>query len=646
MSLKRLALRNIRGNWHQYVAYFLSSVFAVTIFFIYASFIFHPDVMNGQIPGGRAVRQGIIAAEYVIVIFAFFFVLYSNSAFIKSRKREFGLYSLFGMNKYQMRWLVYLENTVISLLAIGTGIGLGILFSKLFFMGIGQLMGTGALIPFMIVGKAIIVTALGFFLLFQVNTIVALLRMGKLEIVELLKASKQPKPFPVHSRWLAATAFITLAAGYALASMMNLMTVIITMFPVLFLVVIGTYFLFTQGSVAILRRLQMRKGFYYQGTNLLTISNLVFRIKDNARMLFMVAILSAVVISASGYIFIMYTNMQDQVMDLYPQTIGYLQEGDEESSFDPAKVEAILQEDGIELEYAVHANALVFDGTVYNANQNIWKEKFLVLSTTQYNQIAEAKDLKTLEVAEGDTYLIYPSKSMEIQHIKKGDHVEGNVGPTSGSLTFQGQINNGVIPRPTGHILVLVVNDAQYEAWFKGVMPSEMVQIHGYEWKDWRHGQATVERIQATLAPEDQYRFEERITTYMEMQKTGNLIIFIGLFISILFFIATGSLIYFKLFTELGENQQQYRALYRMGVSKREMHKILKRQVGAIFFIPAFVGILHGAFAYKALNGVTGFSVWYGGLIVVGLFLLAQFIYYLLTMRTYSNAVMKAGDVR
>ena len=103
MNLRHLAKRNIQGNTQRYLAYFFSIVFSVSIFFIYASFIFHPDVVNANISGGQIVRVALIAAEIVIIVFSVFFIAYSNAAFIQPRKKEFGLLTLFGMSKSQLK---------------------------------------------------------------------------------------------------------------------------------------------------------------------------------------------------------------------------------------------------------------------------------------------------------------------------------------------------------------------------------------------------------------------------------------------------------------------------------------------------------------------------------------------------------------
>lgn len=162
MTFRSLALSNIRGNWRSYSAFFLSSVFSVMIFYIYAAFLYHPEVTSGHIMAASKIRTGMVFCEYIIVIFSFLFVLYSNSAFLKTRQQEFGLFSLFGMTKVQLRKLVIYENAAIAALAIAVGIGLGMLFSKLFFMALTVLLNLQEAISFAAPIKAIGLTAGGF----------------------------------------------------------------------------------------------------------------------------------------------------------------------------------------------------------------------------------------------------------------------------------------------------------------------------------------------------------------------------------------------------------------------------------------------------------------------------------------------------
>ncbi|WP_054709631.1 ABC transporter permease [Bacillus sp. JCM 19041] len=249
MNLRILARKNVTGNAQRYAAYFLSCVFTVMICFIYAQFIFHPEVRDGELH--NAIRNGMVAAQFIIVLFAIFFISYSNSVFLQARSKEFGLLTLFGMNKRQIRSLVYYEQTIISLIAIICGLLLGTLFSKLFLMFMSSLLTVDTAIEFQIVPVAYLVTGGGFLLLFQLLSLVSFWKLRKQKVIDLLKEANKPKEMPKTSIWLTLLAVICLGAGYIIAVMTNMMLVALTMLPVTGLVVLGTYFFFTQGTVAL-----------------------------------------------------------------------------------------------------------------------------------------------------------------------------------------------------------------------------------------------------------------------------------------------------------------------------------------------------------------------------------------------------------
>lgn len=445
MTFRSLAFSNIRGKWRSYSAFFLSSVFSVMIFYIYAAFLAHPDVVNGNIIAADKVRLGMIFCEYVIFIFSFLFVLYSNSAFLKTRKQEFGLFSLFGMTRMQLRRLVIYENLTIAVLAISVGIGLGILFSKMFFIVLSMLLNMSDTITFFVPLQAVGLTMGSFLVLFTLISFWSVLGIGRTEIIELLKASKKTKGELFYSPWLVVLAIVSLLVGYTIALMLNggnfglldMQEFSMLAIGIMVAVVIGTYLLYSQFSILLLRFIQKRYNVYYNRTNMMVIAQLGYKMKDNARMLFIVSILSAVIVTASG--------------------------------------------------------------------------AFSILAAS-----AQQEELK------------------------------------------------------------------------------EMI----------------------------------------------SLTMFIGLFISLLFFIAAGSMIYFKLFTELKEDQAQIKALIRIGITDGEIRKIVFTQVGIIFFLPCVVGIIHALVAMKALDNILMSSSWFYSFIVIGIYLVMQTIYFLIACRSYMGSML------
>lgn len=640
MTFSALALKTICGNWHRYTAYYLSSAFTVMIFFIYAAFIYHPDVVNGETL--ESVRKALIMCEYVIVIFSFFFTLYSNAAFLRARQQEFGLLSLFGMTRPQLNRLIVYETTLISLLAIGTGIGAGLAVTKLFFVSMAALLGLAEPMPYVIAPKALWVTGAGFFLLFEMLVVLSLLKTGRSQIVHLLKAAKKPKAFPVYSKWLVALAVLSLTAGYGLAWLSGMM-ISLTMLPILLLVVLGTYFLFTQGSVALLRTLKKKRRLYYRDTHLLTLSQLVFKLKDNARVLFIVAVLSAVVLTASGAFYTFYEGMLSSIVKGTPHAISFSEQGaDAHDVITPEAVQTILQKEGAEIADEVRVRGLPAHVKTEKPDSVLNDSVPIILSHEMYNYLAErVKGAKPLEVSDGQTVIVNPYVAQLDRTFKAGEMLEVAVGGTVLDLEAHQIISQEVMNRDARIPYVLVVNDDQYRRLASGTPDAQTIVYYGYELVDWKETQPAVTALKQRIPGDQHPYFASRVEPYLQAKHVFSLTLFIGMFVSVLFFIASGSLLYFKLFTELPEERAQLRALHRIGFTWQEMKKVLTTHIALLFFLPFFVGVIHAGFAMKILYDLMLGPVWQYGLIVVGVFFIFQCVYFLFSRAVYLRQVTK-----
>jgi len=640
MTFRQLALRNIQGNWHRYIAFFLSSTFSVMIFYIYASFILHPDVMNGRIPGADMVKQGMIACEFLIGVFSFFFVLYASFAFLKTRKKEIGLLTLFGMTRSQINKLVFYENAAISVLSIVVGCGLGTLFSKLFFMALSELLQVESPIRFLIVPEALLLTAGGFILLFLVITVITLIGMGRNQVIELLKASKKPKTMPVASGWLVALAVLCLGGGYYLAFTSTLKTIMFVMLPVIFIVVLGTYFLFTQASVAILKRLQKMPHLYYKSTHVVTISQLVFKIKDNARILFVVSVLSAVILSASGTVYMFYQGSIQRLADNYPQSFGYTAQGSAIPAFmQQDHVKNVLAQHGLQVKDYIETVGVQAAFELGKTNREI---EGLILPVSIYNQTLKNKagDAK-LQIAPDHTVFVSPYKEYSITFVEKGDALPVKTAGSALTLEADGQLDGKLLNLYYDMDRVILVNDEQFKSLLAATPDDGKAAYAGYEISSWEQAAGAMAQLKSGMDEKQQKRFLDRTTSYQDIKQFSSLTLFIGIFISFLFFMASGSMLYFKLFTELQDDQAQYKSLTRIGVSMQEIRRITSTQIGIIFFVPVVVGSVHAGFAYKALANLMNYDVWkYGGLIIL-IYAVMQLFYFLLTRHAYMKQLKK-----
>ncbi|MEC1438071.1 ABC transporter permease [Bacillus sonorensis] len=643
MNMRVIARKNIQGNIQRYLAYFLSCVFTVSVFFIFSSFIYHPDVTEDNIYGGETVKACLYAAEVIIIVFAIFFIIYSNSAFLQARKKEFGLLSLFGTSKHQLRKMIYYEQTIISFVSIAMGIGVGLLFSKLFFMAMTALMDVKAPISFAIVPKALIITAVGFTVLFQALTILSLARIRKLQIIDLLKAKQQPKGMPVYSKWLTILSLLCLAGCYTIAATAGMIDIVFRVFPILILVLVGTYFFFTQSSVAIFRGLYKHKTSFYNGTNIITRSNIMFRLKDYARMLFLTSIITAVILTATGVIYMFYADLKSQGETGIPQAVSWAeQDATGYHVIKPDEVEAALQDAGASIQYRIEVTGIPVSLKTDNMRWKQLNNQALMISENDFNKAAEKKHLPPAQLKKGEAFInlsysynnepfFHPGESAEVK-TSTGKHLTLKMGKErdKGVLFSMGRISK-----------LVVVDQDTYEKTAEAVPLNKQTKVIGYEFADWENQVAVAEKLEQMVPKEQKDFFQVRAPGYQVMKQATALTLFIGLFISIVFFVVQGSMMYLRLFTEIEDTRIQVFALRRIGVTKKEIRAILGKQMGFLFFIPFVVGSIHAAFAYKALSNMLKSNLFFSAAIVIGIYFIFQAVYYLVTRKVYERAVLK-----
>jgi len=641
MKFRHLATSNVRGNWRQYAAFFFSSAFSVMIFFLYAQFVLHPDVEGGTLYGANYVKNGMIACQYIIVVFSFFFVLYSLSSFLKSRSKEFGLLSLFGMTGRQIGRMVLTETVLIALVAITAGIALGTLFSKLFLLAVSELMQLDSPIRFMIVWKAVGITYAVFIVLFTALSAFTIVRFSAKTVVEQLREGRKPKTPPPFSSWLSVLAAVTIGSGYFLAYMTKTPgMLLVVFFPVIGLVVFGTYFLFTQASVAAVRWLQ-RSAAYFRGTNMLVLSQMAYKLKDNARMLFTVTTLSAVVLTASSTLYVFLKDMQVKTVDAFPQTLTWSVEGEGDEAL-LQKVHGYLRERGVTVENEVLIRGL--SAFMDRGGDGQTDVETTIVSESQYNALKESAK-ERLDVENGQAVLLYPTAmemywGKDVTGLKKvGFELRGPANAMEWSvIQAKGEILHATyMPNHAW----LVIDDADYEQKLKQFGAERQRTVYGLELSHWKELRGLESELREKLFDPVQVTLLSRIEPYHEMVQVLSLTLFVGIFICVLFFVAAGSVIYFKMFTELQGEQAMYRSLLRIGLSEREMRSVVGRQLMLIFFIPFFVGSVHTAFAMKALGNVLMSNIWGYALTVLAIYFLMQTVYYMLAKRMYFREIVK-----
>ncbi|PFX63543.1 ABC transporter permease [Bacillus wiedmannii] len=641
MTFRQLAINNVLRNQRIYLGHFFSSTFAVLIFFTYGLLVFHPN-LQGELTHVSTIMStfgkiGFHLSYYLIFVFSFLFIFYSVSAFLKNRKKEFGLLMLHGMSHQQLHRLIFFENMLIGVPSIVVGIGLGMVFSKLFLLVSGSLLGVEKTLAFYFPLKAMVVTAMSFLVLFLLISLFTSKMVKMNELVELIKSEEKPKPEPIVSVWISLLVIILFGAGYscvhhsiAAADYMRLNSLFLLVGVGVVLIVFGTYLFFTQLCVYVLSALKNRETTFFKKTNLLVISELTYRIKDNARTFFIVTIISAVSFTAIG----VCTAIANPELAKHETPYAFTYRSDKGNTQEKTHIEEIkkqLKESG--LSYKLVATEF----------KRINGVPFINLST--YNEYAKTLGYKIEKLTnENESIRIISKKNQNtVVNLKP---FELKYSELEESLFVQKAI---LIPELANTFeKPYIISDAVYNKMLNNQQegPLRDYTIYGFIVKNWSETSAISTKLTNFIgtSQEDYYAFSSLYLKWIELKQQNGLLSISSVMVGIVFFVFTLSFLYFRLFTDLERDQEQYQMISKLGLSQSELKQIVTRQMMLLFFLPIVVAMIHSSFAFLTFHqlGQTvskEMSVIQSSIVVLVIFICMQVIYFLIIRHHYLKRI-------
>ncbi|HDR7949131.1 TPA: ABC transporter permease, partial [Bacillus toyonensis] len=564
MNFRQFAFNNVMRSKRTYAAHFFSSTFSIMIFFTYALLFFHPNLQGELVSTSTTMAKlgtvGMQISQALIFLFSFFFLLYSVSAFLKTRKKEFGILMMHGMSPSQLNTLIFLENMIIGTASIVFGILIGLIFSKLILLLSSNLLAIENGLPFYVPIKAIVMTAGAFFILFLLISLFTSKMVKVNQLIELMKAEEKPKPEPKASWMRALFSILFMGAGYGCVfyfvetyqksfnTMLLVLGVICT--------VIGTYYLFSQLSVYILGKLKKNERLFFKKTNLLTISELAYRMKDNATMFFMLAVIFAVAFTGIGTC-LSIGNPELMGMEKPQFAFTYTSHGENnQEASHIAEIKKQLTDAGFSYQL----------GTVTPKRS----EKGLTLiKLSEYNSLAKALGYQIETLQDEEETIIVPASTMTGGEYKKGMEIDV---AQNLSLTVKKAIPYSV--DPAEHGINLVVSDTMYDAIpaFQSKHNARTYKTYGFTVKDWTETKDVAKQLDTKLVNQkrnlfDSYRFQSLYTHWHEFRQTNGMLLIMSVLVGIVFFTFAASLLYFRLYADFERDQQQYEMIAKIGLS-------------------------------------------------------------------------------
>ncbi|MCU5580846.1 ABC transporter permease [Bacillus toyonensis] len=635
MNFRQLALNNVKGNWRNYKAFLISSCLSIVVFFMYASFIYHPDVVSGNISMKTMISKGLESMNYIVVIFSALFILYANSTFLRARKKEFGLLTLIGGTKYQLGRMIILEQLMLGSIAIVVGIGLGMLCSKLFFQALSVILKIDKTLPLVWNSKAVFITAGVYFILFLILSLFSVWTVGRLQIIDLLREARKQKVEPFAFTSLCVAGIGCIIAAYVLSFQVTFMNFIMLFLPIVGLTIGGTYLLFTQGSTVVLKALQKRKKSFYTYPNMFVLSNLIYKMKDNARFLFVISIITAVVSSAVGTLYVFFEDMSYKTVTSTPHAISYEEKGiNTHNVIKEGKTKELIKKHGFEEAREVTYVKLPATQkvTMFNGEHEM---PLGIISEKEYNKEARKQNVPEVQNKPGSATMVVIDM---MNDIVKPDLTK----PFEFTLNGQKQyikLNDPVSKSVFNDDSYLIVNDEDFVKYSQLTADEEKTKYYGYYIEDWKETENLVLDLKKEIVQEQQQNFHNSILAYKAIKEQGAITMFIGFFVAVLFFFFACSMTYFKWFNDKEQDRIQFKSLKRIGMTDKEIRKIAIRQMGVIFFIPIVIGAIHSGFALHTLGKMLYIDLWKSGAIVIGAYIVASAIYFMIAQRGYLKHV-------
>ncbi|MFD0710947.1 ABC transporter permease [Paenibacillus sp. GCM10027626] len=634
MTLFSIAGKNIRKNFTQYFLYFISMIFSIVIYFTFVSLKYDQTIQAAG-EGSAKINSVFSAAAVVLIIFAAIFIWYSNAFFIRKRKKEVALYSLLGVRKKQIGRMLFYENFLMGTLALIVGILLGSLLSRFFVMILMRVMGyEEAIVSFTASTAAIVNTFIVFIIITLITSIQGYRLIYRFKLIELFHADQQHEKEPRSSLSIALLSLILIGFGYWLAlqnllhsqvwAALGFMT---TPLVILAAVILGTYLLFNTLTVTLLKLSRRNKRSYWRGMNIIGTSQLLYRMKGNARTLTIIAVLSATTLTAVGTAYSFYYNNYSSVSQLNPNSMMFISPDNKTAD----QIHSMIQQSPEhKLEYGEALTLLEVDTITAGSEE----QTYTILSNQDFNRMAELQghnDRLSLQAGEAAALEPMYVKGLSPEYVGTEISIAGN--EALGKLKFSALKQYNVLNQRSVFTTIVVSDDM-----FAKLKPHAHTKIaQAYAITRQTKAKQLTEEIKKLL-PEEA-GFTSFYDDYAQGMEASGLMIFMGGFLGLVFLAATGSIIYFKQLTEANADKARYHILYKIGVNRREIRATVAKQVLFIFALPLLAGLAHCTVALIALSRLIQTNLVVPVFICMGAYTCIYLVYYVLTVSAYYKIV-------
>lgn len=609
----KLAILNLKKNSNTYVPYILTCIGSIIAFYTMVSI--HSNKGLEQMPGATNLKFILFLGIIVIGIFSVIFLFYTNSFLIKRRKKELGLYSILGLEKKHIARVLFYETAFVTVISLTLGLIGGILIGKLLFLLLLNIIHFKSPLAFQIDYYGLLITMGVFLAIFGLTLLTNFLQVKLTNPIDLLKGGQHGEKEPKSSWIVTLIGIISLGIGYGIAlSVKTPLTALLLFFVAVVFVIIGTYALFISGSITLLKRLKKNKKFYYQSRNFISVSGMIYRMKQNAVGLANICILSTMVLVTLSTTVSLYIGQESMRRDFYPLDVSIV---GEVSNTDFAEINQIVEAEKTQANVGI-VDELSFDMAKFRAFRegNHFKKDMVEDESTDALYYQTVSDLVIIPLDD------YNRLTGENKSLAANQTMVFSVGDNYGEQTIafgdeQLLVTEELESIPmdfkktqnVGHVYYLIVKDdavmtAIYQAMKNDDDPETtlhalMFNINGTE--DQANAFSANMRSAVTQSNPD-IKIQNLYESLSELYGFFGGFLFLGVFLGSLFMMATVLIIYFKQISEGYEDSERFEIMQKVGMDKTEVKKTIGKQILMVFFLPLAGAIVHVAFAFPVIT--------------------------------------------
>lgn len=622
----KLAKTNLSNNKPFYIPYIISSIITVAMLYM-MSFLSDNKGLN-KIMGADSLATIFRLGVGIIVIFSYIFLFYTNSFIIKRRKKEIGVYNILGMEKRHLSKVLFVETIYSAIISLVCGIIVGIAFSKFILMVLYGIIGIHKTVEFFVNIHGIILCVVSFGILFLLTFLYNFMQIKLANPIELLRGTNVGEREPKTKIFMTIVGVVCLAIAYYIAiTTENPLNVLTLFFVAVLLVIIGTFALFTAGSIALLKLLRNNKKFYYNKRHFMAVSGMLYRMKQNAAGLASICILSTMVLVVISTTVSMYVGIQDELMARYPNdvcvTVDYNSVIDKSSEIEKAIFDEI---DSAEVKNKKAFSYLsVFVGQKgddfttdkeHLSYQNSYL--FYILSKDDFIKIDNSFKDKIGNISKGEAVVVLNKKydKKDIKIFGKNYKVNKSFEHTEDNDLYVISTLNGL-----GYIIldndesVQELYDVQEKMLGKGANYYTNKIRFDFKSGNKKQKAAAYKKIDNAVKKyfKENKNDKKEISSYWVESRQENEqnfyllyggLFFLGILLGTMFLMVTVMIIFYKQITEGYDDRERYQILEKVGMSSREVKDTIKSQIRIVFVLPIFAAAVHVTAAFPMVNRI------------------------------------------